>query len=85
MSRPVIGLRTAWNALAREPGRDYAVVMAPQRLGIFLLCVGALNVLVGTMLAIQVPPERIGWSPYIIIFCGLILMFGGYYTGKRKA
>jgi hypothetical protein len=64
---------------------DYAGVMAPRRLGIFLLCVGALNALIGTLLAIQVPPERIGGSPYVLIFCGLILMFAGYYTGKRKA
>lgn len=59
--------------------------MTRQRLGIFLLCVGALNVLIGTMLATQIAPEQIGASPYIIVFCGLILMFGGYYTGKRKA
>lgn len=64
---------------------DYAGVIAPRRLGIFLLCVGALNALIGTMLAIHVPPKRIGGSPYVIILCGLILMFAGYYTGKRNA
>lgn len=58
---------------------------APKRLGILLLCVGAVNVLIGTMLAIQIAPERIGASPYIIVLCGLILMYGGYYTGNRKA
>lgn len=59
--------------------------MGSWRLGISLLCVGALNALIGTMLAIQVPSERVGGLPYVIIFCGLILMFAGYYTGKRKA
>jgi hypothetical protein len=58
--------------------------MAPKRLGILLLCVGALNVLIGTILAVQIAPARIGASPYVIVFCGLILMFAGYYTGKRK-
>lgn len=64
---------------------DYAVVMAPKRLGTFLLCVGALNVLIGAILAVQIAPARIGASPYVIAFCGLVLMFGGYYTGKRKS
>lgn len=59
--------------------------MSPQRLGIFLMCVGALNALIGTMLAIQVPAERLGASPYVIMLCGLVLMLAGYYTGKRKA
>lgn len=59
--------------------------MSPQRLGIFLLCVGALNALIGTMLAIQVSAERLGASAFIIILCGLVLMLAGYYTGKRKA
>ncbi|GAB3566392.1 hypothetical protein GCM10027405_25400 [Arthrobacter alkaliphilus] len=59
--------------------------MAPRRLGIILLCLGALNALIGTLLAIRVPPERIDGSPPVIIVCGLILMFAGYYTGKRKA
>lgn len=59
--------------------------MSPQRLGIFLMCVGALNALIGTMLAIQVSAERLGASPFIIMLCGLVLMLAGYYTGKRKA
>jgi hypothetical protein len=46
--------------------------------------VGALNALIGTIMAIQIPPERIGISPYLIALSGLVLMFGGYYTGKRK-
>ncbi len=50
----------------------------------FLLCAGALNALIGTIMAIQIPPERIGISPYVLALSGLILMFGGYYTGKRK-
>jgi hypothetical protein len=58
--------------------------LKPRQLGIFLLCVGASNVLVGVILAVQIAPERIGASPYVLAFCGLILMFGGYYTGKRK-
>lgn len=49
------------------------------------MCVGALNALIGTMLAIQVPAERLGASPFIIMLCGLVLMLAGYYTGKRKA
>ncbi|WP_155855825.1 hypothetical protein [Arthrobacter sp. 9MFCol3.1] len=58
--------------------------MKPRQLGMFLLCAGALNALIGTIMAIQIPPERIGISPYVLALSGLILMFGGYYTGKRK-
>ncbi|MDQ0850673.1 hypothetical protein QFZ65_002611 [Arthrobacter sp. B3I9] len=58
--------------------------MKPRRLGIFLLCVGALDALMGTILAIQIPPDRIGISPYVLAVSGVVLMFGGYYTGKRK-
>ena len=58
--------------------------MAPKQLGILLLGAGALNVLIGTALAVQIAPARIGTSPYVIVFCGIILMFAGYYTGKRK-
>jgi hypothetical protein len=58
--------------------------LKPLQLGTFLLCVGALNALIGTIMAIQIPPERIGISPYLIALSGLVLMFGGYYTGKRK-
>jgi hypothetical protein len=49
-----------------------------------LLCAGALNALIGTIMAIQIPPERIGISPYVLALSGLILMFGGYYIGKGK-
>jgi hypothetical protein len=35
-------------------------------------------------MAIQIPPERIGITPYVFALSGLGLMFGGYYTGKRK-
>ena len=38
---------------------EYAGVMAPRRLGIILLCVGAVNEFVGTMLVIQIPAERV--------------------------
>ena len=58
--------------------------MKPRQLGTLLLCVGALNALIGTIMAIQIPPEHIGISPYVLALSGLILMFGGYYTGKRK-
>lgn len=58
--------------------------MKPRQLGIFLLCVGASNVLVGVILAVQIPPDRIGISPYVLSLSGLVLMFGGYYTGRRK-
>jgi hypothetical protein len=36
------------------------------------------------IMAIQIPPERIGITPYVFALSGLGLMFGGYYTGKRK-
>lgn len=78
--------RPAVNALWLEKlAVDYAGVMAPQRLGIILLCVGAANALIGTVLIIQFPAERTGGWPYVIIICGLLIMFAGYYTGKRKA
>jgi hypothetical protein len=35
--------------------------------GIFLLCVGALNALIGTIMAIQIPLERIGIAPWLNI------------------
>jgi hypothetical protein len=58
--------------------------LKPRQLGTFLLCVGALNALIGTMMAIQVPPERIGIAPFVLALNGLFVMFGGYHTGKRK-
>ena len=58
--------------------------MKPRPLGIFLLCVGASNVLVGVILAVQIAPDRIGASPYELALSGLVMAFGGYYTGKRK-
>jgi hypothetical protein len=58
--------------------------MTPRQLGTYLLCTGALNALIGTVMAIQVPPDRVGFLPYVILLCGLISMFAGYYTGKRK-
>lgn len=75
----------ALDTLVHELAGDYPVVMAAQRLGILLLCVGALSVLIAGILAIQVAPERTGGSPYLIVFCGLILMIAGYYIGKRRA
>lgn len=74
-----------WHPLAMRVATHYAVVMAPKRLGTLLLCMGALNVLIGTILAVQIPPARLGASAYVFVFCGLILMFAGHYTGKRKA
>ncbi|SDL97626.1 hypothetical protein [Arthrobacter sp. ok362] len=59
--------------------------MTSRRLGTFLLCVGAFEALIGTIMAIQIPPARLGVSPYVLVFCGLVLMFGGYYTGKRES
>jgi uncharacterized membrane protein len=58
--------------------------MTPRRLGTFLLSVGALNALIGTIMAIQIPPARAGFFPYVILLCGLVSMYAGYYTGKRK-
>jgi VIT1/CCC1 family predicted Fe2+/Mn2+ transporter len=46
--------------------------------------VGAFNALIGTIMAIQIPPTRVGFFPYVILLCGLVLMFSGYYTGKRR-
>lgn len=37
----------------------------------------------GSILALQIPPERIGVSAYVLVFSGLVLMFCGYYIGKR--
>jgi len=58
--------------------------MAPRRVGTFLLCVGALNALIGAIMVIQLPPARLGFFPYVILICGLVLMFSGYYTGRRR-
>ncbi|SFT76348.1 hypothetical protein [Arthrobacter sp. ov118] len=58
--------------------------MKPRQLGTLLLCVGALNALIGTIMALQIPQERVGISPYVLALSGLVLMFVGYYTGKRK-
>ena len=58
--------------------------MTPKWLGPLLLCVGCLNALIGTLMAIQIPPARVGFLPYLILLCGLVLMFSGYYTGKRR-
>jgi hypothetical protein len=57
--------------------------LKPRQLGTFLLCVGALNALISIM-TLHIPPERIGIAPYVLALSGLALMFGGYYTGKRK-
>jgi hypothetical protein len=57
--------------------------MTPRRLGTFLLCVGALDALMGSIMAIQLPPERAGISPFVLLLSGLVLMFCGYYIGRR--
>ena len=57
--------------------------MTPKWIGTFLLCVGAFEALIGTGMAIQIPPDRIGISPYVLALSGLALMFGGYFTGRR--
>ena len=58
--------------------------MKPRQLGMLLLCAGALNALMGIVMAIQIPPERTGVWPYVLTLSGLVLMLAGHYTGKRK-
>lgn len=57
--------------------------MKLRQVGTFLLCVGALNALIGTIMAIQLPTARVGFFPYVIMLSGLTLMFCGYYIGRR--
>lgn len=48
-------------------GGDRERPMTPRWLGAALLCVGALNALIGTIMAIQIPPVRVGLFPYVIL------------------
>ena len=58
--------------------------MTSRWVGTFLLCVGALNALIGTIMVIQLPTAHIGVFPYVILISGLALMLGGYVTGRRR-
>lgn len=57
--------------------------MTPRWLGIALLCVGAVNALIGTMLVLQSTSNNI-WA-YSVVLGGIVLMFCGYFIGKRKS
>ncbi len=57
--------------------------MTPRWLGIALLCVGAANALIGTMLVLQSTTKNI-WA-YFIVLGGVVLMICGYFIGKRKS
>lgn len=57
--------------------------MTPRWLGTALLCVGAVNALIGTMLVLQSTSNNI-WA-YFVVLGGIVLMFCGYFIGKRKS
>jgi len=57
--------------------------MTPRSLGIALLCVGAVNALIGTVLALQSSSNNT-WA-YFIVLGGVVLMICGYFIGKRKS
>jgi hypothetical protein len=57
--------------------------MTPKWLGIALLCVGAVNALLGTAMVLQSTTSNI-WA-YFVVLGGLVLMFCGYLIGKRKS
>jgi NhaP-type Na+/H+ or K+/H+ antiporter len=57
--------------------------MTPRGIGIALLCVGAVNTLLGTMLALRSESNNI-WA-YVIVISGLVVMICGYFIGKRKS
>lgn len=46
-------------------------------------CVGAVNALIGTMLVLQSTSNNI-WA-YFVVLGGIVLMFCGYFIGKRKS
>lgn len=57
--------------------------MTPRRIGTALLCVGAVNALLGTMLAFQ-SASTDAWA-YVIVVSGIVVMICGYLIGKRKS
>lgn len=57
--------------------------MTPRRIGTVLLCVGAMNALLGTMLALQ-SASNDAWA-YVIVLSGIVVMICGYLIGKRKS
>lgn len=57
--------------------------MTPRRIGTALLCVGAVNALLGTMLAFQSASNN-AWA-YVIVVSGIVVMICGYLIGKRKS
>lgn len=57
--------------------------MTPRRIGTALLCVGAVNALLGTMLALQ-SASNDAWR-YVIVLSGIVVMICGYLIGKRKS
>lgn len=57
--------------------------MTPRRIGTALLCVGAVNALLGTMLALQ-SASNDAWA-YVIVLSGIVVMICGYLIGKRKS
>jgi hypothetical protein len=56
--------------------------MTTTRVGTALVCVGALNALIGTIM-LQLPTARVGFYPYVLLLSGLVLIFCGYFTGRR--
>ena len=57
--------------------------MTPRGLGILLLCVGAVNALLGTILAFRSESNNV-WA-YVIVTSGIVVMMCGYFIGKRKS
>lgn len=57
--------------------------MTPRGIGIALLCVGAVNALLGTMLAFQSEMNNV-WA-YVIVISGVVVMICGYFIGQRKS
>ncbi len=57
--------------------------MTPRRIGIAILCVGAVNALLGAMLAFQ--SELNSVVTYVIVVSGIVGMICGYFIGKRKS
>jgi hypothetical protein len=51
-------------------------------IGTALLCLGAVNVLLGTMLAFRSASNDI-WA-YVVVVSGVVVMICGYFIGKRK-
>jgi hypothetical protein len=57
--------------------------MTPRWIGSALLCVGAVNAVLGTMLAFRSASNNV-W-PYVIVVSGVVVMICGYFIGKRKS